>query len=253
MLIAVALLTLAAGSVIQGIYEAPGGAFFIAIVVIVLILVGGLLDWSYYDDVLRVVLVILGWIFLAAVAGLFLMGEPILGFAGLVVLFLIMEAGQPLVSNVLSWWDTPERRFEQQMDTACYSAFGHYEFRPSDGYCHRFDDDEDRPKIIVPPDPDHSERTAKGALENIQRLKEQAAHSGEGMSWVWWFGVPAVGVWGIRKLLKPSNEPSPTDPELERQIAREMARWRRPGFDDPRQGEIERRTRDYMSGRTTRF
>ena len=253
MLIAVALLTLAAGSIIQGTYQAPSGAFFIAIVVIVLTLVLGLFDWTYYDDTIRIVLVILGWIYLAGVAGLFLMGELVLGFAALVVLSIVMEAGQPIVSSVLSWWDTPERRFEQQMDTACYSAFGHYEFRPSDGYCHRFDDDEDRPKIIVPPDPDHSERAARGALENIQRLKEQATHPSGRVSWVWWIGVPAIGLWGLKKLFAPSSRQPATDPDVERRIADQMARWRRPGFKDPRRKEIERRMRDCMSGRTAKF
>jgi len=45
------------------------------------------------------------------------------------------------------------------------------------------------------------------------------------------------------------REPPITDPDVERQIAS----YRRPGFKDPRQKEIERRMRDYMAGRTTKF
>jgi hypothetical protein len=34
---------------------------------------------------------------------------------------------------------------------------------------------------------------------------------------------------------------------------RQIARYRRPGFNDPRQKEIERPMRDYFAGRTTNF
>ena len=36
-------------------------------------------------------------------------------------------------------------------------------------------------------------------------------------------------------------------------VVRSVAQWRRPGFKDPRQKEIERRTRNFMSGFTTKF
>ena len=39
----------------------------------------------------------------------------------------------------------------------------------------------------------------------------------------------------------------------ETDVGQSVAQWRRPGFKDPRQKEIERRTRDFMSGRTAKF
>jgi hypothetical protein len=39
----------------------------------------------------------------------------------------------------------------------------------------------------------------------------------------------------------------------ETNVAQSISQWRRPGFKDPRQKEIERRTRDFMSGRTAKF
>jgi hypothetical protein len=36
-------------------------------------------------------------------------------------------------------------------------------------------------------------------------------------------------------------------------VVRSVAQWRRPGFKDPRQKEIERRTRNFMAGFTTKF
>jgi hypothetical protein len=59
---------------------------------------------------------------------------------------------------------------------------------------------------------------------------------------VWWIAVPA-----IKKLVGTSNEP-PTEAYVE-----QIARYRRAGFKDPRQKEIERRMRDYLTGRTTKF
>lgn len=106
---------------------------------------------------------------------------------------------------------------------------------------------------VVPPDPDHSERFANGALENIQRLKEQATHARGWSGWVWWIAVPTIGIWGVRWLLSPPSDTPRIDPDIERQITQQMARWRRSGFNDPRRKELERRIRDYMTGRTTKF
>ena len=36
-------------------------------------------------------------------------------------------------------------------------------------------------------------------------------------------------------------------------VVQSVAQWRRPGFKDPRQKEIERRTRNFMAGFTTKF
>ena len=53
--------------------------------------------------------------------------------------------------------------------------------------------------------------------------------------------MPTVIWWTIKKLLRTSDEP-PIDASVEQQIAC----YRRPGFKDPRQKEIERRMRDYL-------
>jgi hypothetical protein len=66
--------------------------------------------------------------------------------------------------------------------------------------------------------------------------------------WVWWIGVPTIIWWPIKKLFgTPSVQP--TDASVEQQIAR----YQRSGCKDPRQKEIERRMRDYIAGRTTKF
>jgi hypothetical protein len=66
---------------------------------------------------------------------------------------------------------------------------------------------------------------------------------------VWWIAVPTIIWWTVKKLLGTSSKPPVTDPDVERQIAR----YRRSGFKDPRQKEIERRMRDYMAGHSAKF
>src|SRR6476659_5730305 len=131
-LLAVAGLTYAVGSVARGVAEAPGTALFLTGIGVIFVLLFGLFDWTYYDDVIRVVLVIIGWVYLAAVIAMFASGQWGIAFAALVLLYLIMEAGQPMVSGVLAWWDTPERRLEQRMEQACGYE---YNYSPQDGYC----------------------------------------------------------------------------------------------------------------------
>jgi hypothetical protein len=74
-LFAVAGLTYAVGSVARGVSEAPGMALFLIGIGVILILIFGLFDWTYYDDVIRIVLVIIAWVYLAAVIGLFAAGQ----------------------------------------------------------------------------------------------------------------------------------------------------------------------------------
>jgi len=69
-LLAVAGLTYAVGSVARGVFEAPGTALFLTGIGVILILIFGLFDWTYYDDVIRIALVIIAWVYLAAVIGL---------------------------------------------------------------------------------------------------------------------------------------------------------------------------------------
>ena len=52
-LLAVAGLTYAVGSVARGVSEAPGTALFLTGIGVILILIFGLFDWTYYDDVIR--------------------------------------------------------------------------------------------------------------------------------------------------------------------------------------------------------
>jgi hypothetical protein len=177
---------------------------------------------------------------------------------------------QPVVRGFLAWWDTPERRFEQRMERACGYE---YNYSPTDGYCH-FDHDyhEDLLTTDNPNGHGYVERKvpskrndtgpAEGALENIQRLKEQAvaavsaphgflaslARRYHAHWWVWWIGVPAIICWSTKKLLRMSNRP-PAGASAEDPIAC----YRRPGFKDPRDTEIERRLRDYLAGRTIKF
>jgi len=263
-LLAVAGLTYAVGSVARGVFEAPGTALFLTGIGVILILIFGLFDWTYYDDVIRSVLVIIGWVYLAAVIGLLMAGQWGIAFAALILLYIIMATGQPMVSSFLAYWDTPERRFEQRMERACGYE---YDYSPKDGYCHF--DHEHHQDLLTTDNPNghgyverkvplnwNNTAPAEGAMENIQRLKEQAAASAPephgflgSLAWVWWIAVPAIIWWAIRKLFGAPREPPMTDPDVERQIAR----YRRSGFKDPRQKEIERRTRDFMSGRTAKF
>jgi hypothetical protein len=43
------------------------------------------------------------------------------------------------------------------------------------------------------------------------------------------------------------------EPHIDASVDQQIACYRRPGFKDPRQKEIERRMRDYFTGRTTKF
>jgi hypothetical protein len=262
-LLAVAGLTYVVGSVARGVFEAPGMALFLTGIGVILILLFGLFDWTYYDDVIRFALVVIGLIYWAGVIGMMMAGQWGMAFGALMLLYVIMETGQPMVSSFLAHWDTPERRFEQRMERACGYE---YNYSPKDGYSH-FDHEyyEDLLETDNPNGHGYVEKKvpknfwengpAEGALENIQRLKERAAapapepHGFPGsLAWVWWIVVPAIIWWIIRKLFGRMSAP-PTDPDVERQIAR----YRRAGFNDPRQKEIERRMRDYMAGRTDKF
>ena len=42
------------------VFEAPGTALFLTGIGVILILIFGLFDWTYYDDVIRIVLVVIG-------------------------------------------------------------------------------------------------------------------------------------------------------------------------------------------------
>jgi hypothetical protein len=57
-----------------------------------------------------------------------------------------------------------------------------------------------------------------------------------------------LGFWERHHCQKPLSVP-----DIERQITHQMAHWRRPGFHDPREREIEGRMRNYLSARTSRF
>src|ERR1700693_1491330 len=91
-LLAVAGLTYAVGSVARGVSEAPGMALFLTGVGVILILIFGLFDWTYYDDVIRIALVVIGWVYLAAVFGLFMAGRWGLAFSGVILLYIVIEA-----------------------------------------------------------------------------------------------------------------------------------------------------------------
>ena len=60
--------------------------------------------------------------------------------------------------------------------------------------------------------------------------------------------MPAITGWTIKKLFSTSGA-APIDASVDQQIAR----YRRHGFRDPRQKEIERRMRNFIAGRTTKF
>jgi hypothetical protein len=262
-LVAVAGLTYAVDSVARAVSEVPGTALFLTAIGVILILIFGFFDWTYYDDVIRITLVVIGWVYLAAVFGLFMAGWWGLAFSAVILLYIVMQAGQPVVSSFLGWWDTPERRFEQRMEEACGYE---YNFSPTDGYCH-FDHEHyedllttDNPKRHgyverkVPPSLS-GDGPSEGALANIQLLKEQAGVSSArpdgflgSRAWVWWIVVPAIIGWTIKKLFG-----MPRKSRTDGYVGNQIARYRRPGFQDPRQREIERRMRDYIAGRTTKF
>jgi hypothetical protein len=222
-LIVVAGLTYAVGSVARAVFEAPSTALFLTGIGIILILIFGLFDWTYYDDVIRIALVLIGWVYLAAVIGLFMTGRWGLAFSAMILLYIVMEACQPMVISFLGWWDTPERRFEQRMERACGYE---YNYSPTDGYCH-FDHDhhEDLLTTDNPNGHGYAERKvppslfghgpAEGALENIQRLKQQAAAATSlpephgflaslakryhAHPWLWWIAIATVIWWTIKK------------------------------------------------------
>jgi hypothetical protein len=225
-LIVVAGLTYAVGSVARGVSEAPGTALFLTGIGIILILVFGLFDWTYYDDVIRIGLVVIGWVYLAAVIGLFMTGRWGLAFSAMILLYIVMEACQPMVISFLGWWDTPERRFEQRMERACGYE---YNYSPTDGYCH-FDHEhyEDLLTTDSPNGHGYVERKvppslsghgpAEGALENIQWLKQQTAAAASlpephgffpslakryhAHPWLWWIAIATVIWWTIKKAVR---------------------------------------------------
>jgi hypothetical protein len=271
-LLAIAGLTYALGSVARAIYEDFGTAVFLTGIVVILSLVFGLFDWTHYDDVIRFALGLIGLVCFAGIIGLLTAGHFGAAFAAAIFLTIVVELLQPAVGGFLAWWDTPERRFGQRMEQSCSYE---YVYSPRDGYCH-FDHEhyEDLLKTENPNGHGYVERKvpsnwtdtgpAEGALENIQRLKEQAAAAASAPPphgfiaslakryrthwWAWWIGVPAIIWWVVKKLLGTPRQPL-SDPDVKQQIAR----FHRPGFKDPREKEIERRMRDYLAGRTTKF
>jgi hypothetical protein len=258
-LLAIAGLTYVVESVVRGVAKAPHMAAFLTGIGVILILLFGLFDWTYYDDVIRSALALIGLLYFAGIAALLMEGQVGAALAAVVCLLIVTGLFQPVVSGFLARWDTPERQFTERMEQACGYD---YIYSPQDGYCHFNHQDHDdlletsNPnghgyvEVKVPPNW-HNTGSAEGALENIQRLKEQAAAVAlapptGSSSWVWWIAVPAAVWWTVGKFF--GDKPT-ADSEIERQIAR----YRRPGFRDPRQHEIERRMRNYLSGHTTKF
>jgi hypothetical protein len=257
-LLVIAGLTYIIGSTARAVYEGLGTVVFLAGIAIILILVFGLFDWTYYDDVIRSALGLVGLVYFAWIVCALMAGQWGLAFLAVIVLAIVAEIFQPMVSGVLAWWDTPERRLEQRMEQACGYE---YNYSPKDGYCHF--DHENHEDLLTTDNPNghgYVERKvppnwndsgpAEGALENIQWLKQAPEPHGffASLAWVWWLGMPAIIWWVVKKLFAASHKP-PTDPDVGRQISR----YRRAGFRDPRQKEIERRMRDYLAGRTGKF
>ena len=186
-------------------------------------------------------------------------------FRAVIVLYIVMEAGQPMVSSFLAlvgYAGAPLRTADGTSVRLRVRLFAEGWLLSFRSRAPRGTVDTDNPnghgyvEKKVPPNWNDS-GPAEGALENIQRLKEQAAASApaarhgflRSLAWVWWIAVPAIIWWTIKKLFGRPSAPSSTDPDVEKQIAR----YRRSGFKDPRPKEIERRMRDYMAGRTTKF
>ena len=258
-LLAIAGLTYVVDSVVWGVAKAPQMAVFLTGLCVILLLVFGLFDWAYYDDTFRLALTLVGFVALARVAALLMEGRAAVALAAIVFLLIVMGVFEPVVSGFLAGWDTPERRFTERMQQACGYEYVYHSrtatailttstttpcWRPAirSGMATR------RRRSLLNW---RKSGPAEGALENIRRLKEQAAAavsapSNSLPSWVWWIGVPAAIWWTIGRLFGSKTS---ADVDIESQIAR----YRRPGFADPRQKEIERRMRDYMSGRTTKF
>jgi len=263
-LLAVAGLTYVIGSTARAVYEGLGTAAFLTGIVVILTLVFGLFDWTYYDEVIRSALGLIGLLYFAWVVGALMAGRWGLAFAAAIFLYTITALFQPMVSSLLAWWDTPERRLEQRIEQACGYE---YVYSPTDGYC--YFDHEYHEDLLTTDNPNghgyverkvpqnwYENGPAESALENIQRLKEQAAAAASApkhgllgsLAWVWWIGVPAIIWWVGKKLFGTPGEPL-NDANIETQLAC----YRRPGFNDPRQKEIERRMRDYLAGRTAKF
>ena len=85
---------------------------FLTGIAVILTLVFGLFDWTYYDEVIRSALGLIGLLCFAWIVGALMAGRWGLAFAAAIFLSMAMEIFQPMVSSTLAWWDTPARHLE---------------------------------------------------------------------------------------------------------------------------------------------
>ena len=190
---------------------AMGVCFGVVLLICVLGLIGGLVNWEYYDVTIRNLLALIGGVYALSMIGMLMSGQFGIALVQVVVLLLVVPTCQPTVTALLNRWDTPERRLERSLEIGCSqwgvgeddrTADGYrnvytiYVYSKVDGYCHfNHQEHEDLWKgqsyqhpsyteTAVPVDTVHSDvfdvhaenEYVRGALENIERLKAAAIH-----------------------------------------------------------------------------
>jgi hypothetical protein len=192
---------------------AIAACFGVVLVICVLGLIGGLVNWTYYDVTIRNVLGIIGLVYILGMIGMALSGQWLGALIAMCVLVTVGMTCKPTVTNFLDRWDTPERRFAEHLSYACEGDVPEerkyvnvyegpkYHYSNQDGYCHIDDPSEAMregtvypdgvgkpgkditwqkyPLVVAPPD-------VPGALENIERLKVAAIPAVTTPSSSWW-------------------------------------------------------------------
>ena len=219
----------------------------------------GFFDWANFDFYLRLAAVLIGLTGWAVIAGMLISGNLLGAFVAVIALGCVGAIVAPIGGAILARWDTPERQFAERMTDGCED---HYEYSTKDGYCHYdhlYDDRDDTASnpigdvVMVPHDKTtlYNNRPLPGALENITQLKGHAIGDPTIPHFVWPLATLVIVGWIIKRVIWHLAAPSSlTAPQAAHEPLQGMMRL---AANDPRKAEIARRTRDFMSGRTSKF
>lgn len=179
-----------AGYGIHRVCTAISGAFAVCfgvlLVICVVFLIGGLFDFEYDDVTIHNLLALIGGVCALGIIGMALSGQWFGALIALCVVLGVMGVCKPTVTAFLDRWDTPDRRFQERLESGCDT---YYLYSKVDGYCHfnhQYHEDSWRlprsgyVETMVPMDTDYVNtegllnpppKPIRGALENIARLK----------------------------------------------------------------------------------
>ena len=126
-----------AGYGIHRVCTAISGAFAVCfgvlLVICVVFLIGGLFDFEYDDVTIHNLLALIGGVCALGIIGMALSGQWFGALIALCVVLGVMGVCKPTVTAFLDRWDTPDRRFQERLESGCDT---YYLYSKVDGYCH---------------------------------------------------------------------------------------------------------------------